>query len=54
MALVFLTGCLVVPSFAGDVLGHNAKVAGKNSVKAVTATVKASAKAVGAVGNFLF
>lgn len=53
MALV-LTGCLVVPSFAGDVVGHSAKVAGKDPVKAVTVTAKASAKAVGAVGKFLF
>lgn len=54
VALVVLTSCLVVPSFAGDVVGHSAKVAGKDSAKAATVTAKASAKAVAAVGKFLF
>lgn len=32
-ALVVLTGCLAVPSFAGDVVDHSLKVAGKDSAK---------------------
>ena len=65
LALVALTGCLAVPSFAGDVIGHSAKVATKDSAKAVTVTAKdvakagtvtakGSAKAMVRVGKFLF
>jgi len=54
LSLVLLTSCLAIPSFAGDVVGHSVKVAGKDSAKAVTVTVKASAKAVKAVGKCLF
>lgn len=53
-AMVVLTGCLAIPSFAGDVVGHGAKVAGKDSAKVVTVTAKKSAKAVAAVGKRLF
>ena len=52
-ALFVLTGCLALPSFAGDVVGHSVKVAGEDSAKAVTAAAKDSAKAVKAVGKFL-
>ena len=52
--LLVLTSCLAVPSFAGDVVGHGVKVAGKDSAKAATVTAKTSAKAVAAVGKFLF
>lgn len=52
--LAVLTACVAVPSFAGDVVGHSAKVAGKASVKVVTVTAKDGAKAIGRVGKFLF
>jgi len=32
-ALVVLSVCMAVPSFAGDVVGHSVKVAGKDSAK---------------------
>jgi hypothetical protein len=54
LSLVLLTGCLAIPSFASDAVGHSVKVAGKDSAKAVTVTAKHSAKAVKAVGKFLF
>jgi hypothetical protein len=53
-ALVVLSLCMVAPSFAGDVVGHSAKVAGKDSAKAVTVAAKSTAKAVVHVGKFLF
>lgn len=53
-ALVCPIGCVAVPSFAGDVVGHSAKVAGTDSAKAVTVTAKVSTKGVAKVGNFLF
>jgi hypothetical protein len=53
-ALVALASCLAVPSFAGDVVGHSVKVAGKDSVKAVTVTAKDTAKAGVKVVKFLF
>ena len=53
-ALVVLSLCMAIPSFAGDVVGHSAKVAGKDSAKAVSVTAKATAKAVAHVGRFLF
>jgi hypothetical protein len=49
-ALIALTGCLAVPSFASDVAGRSVKVAGKDSAKAVTVTAKAGVKVV----KFLF
>lgn len=54
LSLVLLTGCLAISSFASDVVGHSVKVAGKDSAKAVTVTAMNSAKAVKAVGRFLF
>jgi hypothetical protein len=53
-ALVALTTCLAVPSFAGDVVGHSTKVAGQDTAKAAAVTAKASTKAVVTVGKFLF
>ena len=53
-ALVALASCFAVPSFAGDVVGHGVKVAGKDSAKAVTLTAKDSAKAGVKVVKFLF
>ena len=54
LTLALLTGCLAVPSFASDVVGHSVMVAGKHTGKAATVTAKTSAKAVVAVGKFLF
>ena len=53
-ALVVLSGCMAVPSFAGDVVGHSVKVAGKDSAKAVTIAAKDTAKAGVALVKFLF
>lgn len=53
-AIVALTGCLAVPSFASDVVGHSAKIAGKDTAKAATVATKDTAKAVAHVGKFLF
>ena len=54
LAVVSLACCLAVPSFAGDVVGHSAKVAGKDTAKAATVATKDTAKAVAHVGKFLF
>jgi hypothetical protein len=53
-ALVVLSICMAVPSFAGDVVGHSVKVAGKASAKAATVAAKDTAKAAVAVAKFLF
>jgi hypothetical protein len=53
-ALVVLSVCIAIPSFAGDVVGHSVKVAGKESAKAVTVTAKDTAHAGVAVAKFLF
>jgi hypothetical protein len=44
-ALVVLSVCMAVPSFAGDVVGHSLKVAAKGSTKAATVSAKDTAKA---------
>jgi hypothetical protein len=53
-ALVVLSACMAVPSFAGDVVGHSVKVVGKDSAKAATVSAKDTAKAGVAVAKFLF
>jgi len=53
-ALVVLSVCMAVPSFAGDVVGHSVKVAGKDSAKVAAVAAKDTAKAVAHVGKFLF
>jgi hypothetical protein len=53
-ALVVLSACIAVPSFAGDVVGHTAKVAGKDSAKVATAAAKDTAKGTVKVVKFLF
>ena len=53
-ALVVLTTCLAVPSFAGDVVGHSAKTADRYSAKAAQVAAKDTAKASVAVVKFLF
>jgi hypothetical protein len=54
LALIVLALGLVVPSFAGDVVGHSVVVAGKDSSKAVTAAGKDTAKATVKAVKFLF
>ena len=54
LMLVVLSACMVIPSFAGDVVGHSVKVAGKDSGKAVVATSKDTVKAGRAIVKFLF
>ena len=45
LAVIALTSCLALPSFATDVVGHSVKVAGKDSGKAVAVAGKDTAKA---------
>jgi hypothetical protein len=54
LALVLLSACMAVPSFAGDIVGHSVKVVGKHTAKAATVTTKDTAKAGVAVAKFLF
>lgn len=54
LAVVALTSCLAVPSFAGNVVGRSARVAGKDTANAATVATKGTAKAVAHVGKFLF
>lgn len=54
LAVIALTSCLALPSFATDVVGHSLKVAGKDSGKAVAIAGKDSAKAGVKVVKFLF
>lgn len=54
LAVVSLASCLAVPSFAGDVIGHSAKVASKDTTKAATVATKDTAKAVAHIGKFFF
>ena len=53
-AVVVLSICVAAPSFAGDVVGHSVKVAGKDSAKAVAVAGKDTAKAAVKVVKFLF
>jgi hypothetical protein len=48
-ALVVLSLCMAAPSFGADVVGHSAKVAGKDSYRAL----KLSAKGIGHAGKAL-
>ena len=50
-ALVVLSVCMAVPSFAGDVVGHSVKIAGKDSAKAAAVAGKDSGKAVVVAGK---
>ena len=54
LAVIALTSCLALPSFATDVVGHCVKVAGKDSGKAVAVAGKDTAKAGVKVVKFLF
>jgi hypothetical protein len=53
-ALVVLSVCMAVPSFAGDVVGRSVKVLSKESGKVVVVTAKETGKAAVAVAKFLF
>jgi hypothetical protein len=53
-ALVVLSLCMAIPSFAGDVVGRSVEVVGKDSAKVVTVTAKDTTKAVVKVVKFLF
>ncbi len=52
--LVVLSLCTAAPSLGADVVGHSAKVAGKDSYKAAKFSVKETAKAGKALVKFLF
>jgi hypothetical protein len=49
-----LSLCMVAPSFGADVVGHSAKVAGKDTYKVVRVSAKDTGKAGKAVVKFLF
>jgi hypothetical protein len=53
-ALIVLSFCMAVPSFAGDVVGRSVVAVGKESGKVVAVTAKDTGKAVAAVAKFLF
>ena len=52
--LVALSLCMAVPSFGADVVGHSAKVAGKDTYKAAKVSAKETGKVGKAVVKFLF
>jgi hypothetical protein len=54
LALVALALWVTAPSFGADVVGHSAKVAGKDSYKAAKVSAKETGKAGKAVAKFLF
>jgi opacity protein-like surface antigen len=54
LAVVALAVCMAVPSFASDVIGHSAKVTGKETYKTAKVSLKDTAKAGKAVVKFLF
>ena len=54
LALVALALCMSASSFGADVVGHSAKVAGKDTYKAAKVSAKDTAKATKAVVKFLF
>jgi hypothetical protein len=53
-ALVALSLCMAAPSFGADVVGHSAKVAGKNTYKVAKVSAKETGKAGKALVKFLF
>lgn len=52
--LVVLSLCMAAPSFGADVVGHSAKVAGKDSYKAAKVSAKETGKAGKAFVKLLF
>jgi hypothetical protein len=53
-ALLVLSLCVAAPSFAGDVVGHSVRVAGKDTGKAVAVAGKDTGKATVKAVKFLF
>lgn len=53
-AVAVLALCVAVPSFAADVVGHSAKLTGKETYKAAKVSAHDTAKAGKAVVKFLF
>ena len=51
LSLIVLSIFMAAPLFAGDVVGHSAAVAGKDSGKAVVVAGKDSGKAVAVAGK---
>jgi hypothetical protein len=54
LALVTLAVCVSAPSFGADVVGHSAKVAGKDTYKVAKASAMDTGKAAKSVVKFLF
>ena len=54
LATPVLSACVVVPSFARDIVGHTAKVAGKDTAKGTSVAAKHTAKATVKAVKFLF
>jgi hypothetical protein len=54
LALLALALCMSASSFGADVVGHSAKVAGKDTYKAAKVSAKDTGKATKAVLKFLF
>jgi hypothetical protein len=54
LILLSLSLCMAAPSFGSDVVGHSAKVAGKDSYKVAKVSAKDTGKAGKAVVKFLF
>jgi hypothetical protein len=54
LAVVVLALCVAVPSFAANVVGHSAKVTGKETYKAAKVSAKDTAKTGKAIVKFLF
>ena len=54
LALVTLAVCVSAPSFRADVVGHSAKVVGKDTYKAAKVSVKDTGKATKSVVKFIF
>ena len=54
LILLSLSLCMAAPSFGADVVGHSAKVAGKDTYKVVKVSAKETGKAGKAIVKFLF
>ena len=54
VVLVALSLCMVAPSFGADVVGHSAKVVGKNTYKVAKVSANETSKAGRAIVKFLF
>jgi hypothetical protein len=54
VVLVALSLCMVAPSFGADVVGHSAKVVGKDTYKVAKVSARETGKAGKAIVKFLF